>query len=316
MLELFPKVNFWEVALGPPPGLELILDPHVLTCLGAELDAVSQCTGFLPGLLERYYQRPELIARFDATYRKWEHPTSFFSDHISEALATAYVELIEEIWLPSMVDEDILPVFGFRSVEEVKQHINPDYVKGSLWNINKGTILRIHRAWQDTARRQSETNMTDLHTSHILVRTAGGRVAIVPKWTQCGDIIAGLLLPTRKSFYPMFTFRPIAANVVNLKALLEEKFGQQVRPIFHCKFGGECWVDTGDLKFRDEFCPQSSRLWGMAHGEEESFHSIWKEIMAGDSSQGLKMPDQENSAAPSQTNTTETAVKWHTFAIH
>jgi hypothetical protein len=154
----------------------------------------------------------------------------------------------------------------------------------------------------------------------ILARTGCGRLALVPRWTQCGDIVGGLILPSghRHNSNQFLIFRPMGGTAPDLEALLKEKFGQRIRPVLCCKLLGLCWMDTDCLYFKDQDSGEHE-----ADGDGTDFES-WKAIMAGSSTNDLmrerwailKRSLGNSRRYPWRAEITEQNLHWKTFAIH
>jgi hypothetical protein len=153
----------------------------------------------------------------------------------------------------------------------------------------------------------------------ILARTGCGRLALVPRWTQCGDIVGGLILPSDRihDSNHFLIFHPIKATAPDLEALLKEKFGQRIRPVLHCKLLGLCWMDTKFLRFNDH---DSGKYQAAKAGPG---FKTWKAVMAGSSTNYLmsRHTDHFNysfsySGILFMRDRIEQNLHWKTFAIH
>jgi len=252
-----------------------VRDPPILACLGAELDVVVGCSSSLSGLVKLYLQDPEIVVRCCLRAAK---PTIVESEGRFHGLD--YDELYEIIWGPDTMNEDILS--GVKTCKKIWDSLydtthsesseitfyDINWLYGVLSGITGSTHLRL-RTWN----------------AGILARTGCGRLALVPRWTQCGDIVAGLILPSGRVYNsnPLVIFRPIGATEPDLEALLTEKFGQQIRPVLHCKLLGLCCMDTDCLQFED----QNSGEYKVTRADPG--FETWKAIMAGSSTNGLML---------------------------
>jgi hypothetical protein len=171
-----------------------------------------------------------------------------------------------------------------------------------------------------TTRTGSTHSRLRSWNASILARTGCGRLALVPRWTQCGDIVAGLILPSGRvhNSHPLLIFRPIGATEPDLEALLTEKFGQQIRPVLHCKLLGLCCMDTDCLHFED----QNQNLGEYKVTRANPGFETWKAIMAGSSTNDLmrsiwRIPRRPDRPRHSWTRgKTKQNLYWKTFALH
>jgi hypothetical protein len=147
----------------------------------------------------------------------------------------------------------------------------------------------------------------------ILALTGSGRLATVPQWTQCGDVVAGLVLPSpTRSNTPFLILRPKKAKELDLEALLIEKIRQRIRPILHCRLLGQSWMDKTGLKFDDQSTPEYER--DMAERESLLCDTLWKKIIPGCAAKDFRTwPDPKLFSEEIQHGST---IAWRTFAIH
>ncbi|KAN0096105.1 hypothetical protein V8E51_014910 [Hyaloscypha variabilis] len=143
-------------------------------------------------------------------------------------------------------------------------------------------------------------------SSCLLALTTNGNFAFVPKCTQCGDLVAGLVLSSNTKMRmiandPFLILRPIVAEDENLEALLTAKFQQKIRPILHCKLVGGCKMgtpeDEQDVMEQDPFV----------------YDKTWKRVMAGSTAID---PNCLSDSSLTSTETRISRIDWYTFAIH
>jgi hypothetical protein len=150
-------------------------------------------------------------------------------------------------------------------------------------------------------------------SSSLLALTINGSFAVVPKWTQCGDLVAGLLLSRTTKMgmianNPFLILRPIVAEDESLEALLTVKFQQQIRPIVRCKLVGQCEMGTLGVLFEDQSTPECEQY----VVQRSHLDTNWKRVMAG-STAGNIIP---SSAWSLSIELRTSRISWHTFAIH
>jgi len=150
-------------------------------------------------------------------------------------------------------------------------------------------------------------------SSCLLALTVNGSFVIVPKWTQCGDLVAGLVLSSNNKMWmiannPFLILRPIVAEDENLKALLTAKFQQEIRPILHCKLVGQCEIGTSGVLFEDQSVPEYEQ----DVVERGHLDTNWKRVMAGSTA----VNPIPSSAWSLLMELRISRISWHTFAIH
>ena len=287
-----------------------VRDPPILACLGAELGVVVRCSGSLSGLVKLYLQDSKIAWRCCLRAAK---PT--IVEYEGRLHGLAYEDLYETIWGPDTMNEDILS--GVKTCEKIwdslygTTHSDPSEL--TLFDL-AWIFLVLSNTTSTTHSRLRSWN------GSILARTACGRLALVPGWTQCGDIVAGLILPSGRvhSSNHFLIFRPMGATAHDLEALLKEKFGQRIRPVLHCKLLGLCWMDTDSLRFKDQDSGEYEAA-GVGPGFE-----TWKAIMAGSSTNGLMLSPYKSIQrslldswrSPWRAEITAQNLHWKTFAIH
>ncbi|KAH8795371.1 heterokaryon incompatibility protein-domain-containing protein [Hyaloscypha finlandica] len=287
-----------------------VRDPPILACLGAELDVVVRCSGSLSGLVELFLQDPKIALR--CCLRAAKPRILRYSWGLC---GLEYEDLYEIIWGPDTMNEDILS--GVKPCKKIWDSLY-DTTHSESSEITLNDIYWLYRVLSGI------TGSTHLRlrtwNAGILARTGCGRLALVPRWTQCGDIVAGLILPSGRvhNSNPLLIFRPIGATEPDLEALLTEKFGQQIRPVLHCKLLGLCCMDTDCLQFED----QNSGEYKVTRADPG--FETWKAIMAGSSTNDLmrsivRIPRRyiPNFSRQSWTRgNTKQNLYWKTFAIH
>jgi hypothetical protein len=289
-----------------------VRDPPILACLGAELDVVVRCSGSLSGLVKLYLQSPRIAWRCCLRAVK---PTIL--EYAGSLHGIAYEDVYKTIWGPDTMNEDILS--GVQTCKKICDSLY-DMTHSEPSELTVGDLDWLYLVLSDitTGSGSTHSRLRSWNTG-ILARTGCGRLALVPRWTQCGDIIAGLILPSDRIANNSFLiFRPMGATAHDLEALLTEKFGQRIRPVLHCKLLGLCWMDTADLRFRDQDSGEHE-----VDGDGPGFET-WKAIMAGSSTNGLMLAPRRilrrylvNSWwSPWSAEITEQKLHWKTFAIH
>jgi hypothetical protein len=82
-----------------------------------------------------------------------------------------------------------------------------------------------------------------------------GRLAFVPRWTEPGDLVAGLELPGRLVFShdvlsrAFEIIRPITPQKNHAEeSLLRKELRRESAPVVHCELLGEFWMDRTGVK--------------------------------------------------------------------
>jgi hypothetical protein len=286
-----------------------VRDPPILACLGAEFDVVVRCSGSLSGLVKLFLHDFEIAWRCCLRASK---PT--IVEYKGRLNGLAYKDVYKTIWGPDTMNEDILS--GVRTCKEILDSLY-DTTHSKPSELKFADLVWIYNILSDI----TETTYLSLRSWNpgILARTGCGRLALVPRWTQCGDIVGGLILPSghRHISNQFLIFRPMGATAPDLEALLKEKFGQRIRPVLCCKLLGLCWMDERNLHFKDQYAGKHE-----VDGDGLGFDD-WKAIMAGCSTNDLKLREPKISSrfyltleSLRRLDVAEQNLHWKTFAIH
>lgn len=158
-------------------SVTFVHDPQILACLGAKLDVVVRCSGSLSELIKLYLQGPITAER--RLFRALKPP------HKDErALALALDE----------PDKDKALIPGTKTITDILESLS-DNGNFASNKFSLDSVAQIHRAIvKVTHHLYSWSNKC---SPGILALTGSERLALVPKRTQCGDMVAGLMLPSR-----------------------------------------------------------------------------------------------------------------------
>jgi hypothetical protein len=273
-----------------------------LACLGAEFDFVVHCSDSLSRVVELHHQHPEKVSRYEAASTQ-----NSYLKISATRFCQAYKDLYDAIWRPSILDDNILPTLSFRTIKQIweqSKYLKPrKLIFGDISQVEKalGYMLGISQRHKIGSLR--------------LARMANRRLALIPRWTMCGDVVSGSLLPRCYYGRSYFMLHPLPAKKVNFQDLLRKEFCHQGLPIFHCRLSGECWMDTRDM------WPESQSL-SETQGDVVERDSTHAPISKGsESSTDLTIPSEEQSSPEAQTESaaricTALEPKWRIFAIH
>lgn len=289
-----------------------VRDPPILACLGAELGVVVRCSSSLSGLVKLFLQDSNIAWRCCLRAAK---PTIVEYEGSFHGLAGE--DVYKTIWGPDTMNEDILS--GVQTCKNIWDSLY-DTTHSEPSELTFYDLDWLYQVLSDiTTRTGSTHSRLRSWNAGILARTGCGRLALVSRWTQCGDIVAGLILPSGRVYNNSFLiFRPMGQTAHDLEALLTEKFGQRIRPVLPCKLLGLCWMDTTGLRFRDQDSGEHE-----VDGDGPGFET-WKAIMAGSSTNGLMLGGmailKRSLGNPRRRHwgldSTEQNLHWKTFAIH
>jgi hypothetical protein len=279
------------------PRHAFVYEPLLLACLGAKLDVVTQLGNAVSKLFKPYSESADLVS-----LRCWLRvikPRLNRSSQLPE-YGLEYNDLHDIICEP----EPNSSVFdSFDSFKEMWESLGDKPEFGpSVFTLE--CVLQFHKAMM----RILDPEFYDAQrwSSCLLALTTNGNFAFVPKCTQCGDLVAGLVLSSNTKMRmiandPFLILRPIVAEDENLEALLTAKFQQKIRPILHCKLVGGCKMgtpeDEQDVMEQDPFV----------------YDKTWKRVMAGSTAID---PNCLSDSSLTSTETRISRIDWYTFAIH
>jgi len=271
-----------------------VCEPPLLACLGAKLDIVARVGDGVKNSLRRLVEpyRKDLVDLFYC----WLWVVNPYMDEHSTLGGYRYKQLYDAI---HGLEPDLFTCRLFKDVWESLG--NKADFRANKFSLEH--LLHFHSALTSIVHR------SDLHGwSCIVALTGDGGLAIVPKSTRCGDIVAGLILPTNakafKGINPFFVLRPLVAEDEDLEPLLTAKFQQRIRPILHCELVGQCKLGTPRTVLEEQSTPEYEK-----DAYSFLYSALWKRVMAGSAARGDPwrrcLTDQGGSR-----------ITWHTFTIH